>query len=122
MNSLCSVEDSDGITTIRLKESLNLESALEVIDFVGQWKPSNRQLWVATEKFSVTAIEAEEIAARDRLQWPVRSRVAYVAADDLSFGILRMLEVFRMEDNCQTQVFRDEKIALAWLKEWDGCA
>ncbi|MFQ5350627.1 MAG: hypothetical protein ACE5EG_09320, partial [Thermoanaerobaculia bacterium] len=81
---------------------------------------SDRRIWYLTENFSFTAEEIKNIAARGRVHWPSAARVAYLAADDLTFGLLRMFEVFREQENYQTRVFREEQEALEWLQEWSG--
>ena len=64
-------------------------------------------------------------AARARVLWPDAARVAYVAADPLSFGLLRMFEVFQEQsaafqeqEEFATRVFRDQVAARAWLEAW----
>ncbi len=42
-------------------------------------------------------------------------RVAFVVAQDLEFGLVRMFEVFRETPNARTSVSRDKDEALGWL-------
>ena len=39
-----------------------------------------------------------------------------LTADDVSFGTLRILEVYRGEDGFESKVFRSEKEAVDWLR------
>ena len=116
MNSGYSIEHSDGVTTIRLSRNLELDDIFEVIDEVAAKDQCNRRLWDLTAGFDFTNQQIEEIANRGKLRWPNASRVAYVASNDLAFGLLRMFEVFREQDHYKTGVFRDEQEALRWLK------
>ena len=113
-----SIERDENITTIRLHRELTLDEVLDVVDQVAQSDVSNRRLWDLTRNFVFTSAEIAQIAERGKTHWPSASRVAYVAADDLSFGLLRMFEVYREQENYETRVFREEQGARDWLKEW----
>ena len=117
------IETSEGITAIRVGRLLNLSEYLELVDVVAESGPERRRLWELTDCFALEPEEIEMIASRGRVHWTAAARVAYVAADDVSFGLLRMFEVYREQDDYQTKVFREEKSALAWLTSWDrqGC-
>ena len=82
-----SIERGDGVTTIRLRRNLQLEEILRVVDEVAKVDQCNRRLWDLTECFDFTPQEIERIAERGRINWPDPSRVAYVANDDLAFGV-----------------------------------
>jgi len=56
---------------------------------------------------------AELFAGGDRT--PERSRVALVAADDVSYGLSRMYQAFRSHSPLDLRVFRDVAEARAWL-------
>ena len=43
------------------------------------------------------------------------SRVAFVTGEDLDFGLMRMLEVYRTHPATETRVMRDYDEALAWV-------
>ena len=118
MDERYSIEQAGGITTIRLRRRLSLEEMLAVVDEVAARDISSRRLWDLTRNLKFTGEEMRAIAARGRERWPGAARVAYLAADDLSFGLLRMFEVFREQDNYETRVFRDEAEARQWLARW----
>ncbi len=63
-----------------------------------------------------SANEMRAIAARARGHWPGQAQVAYVAAGELSYGLMRMFQVFREEEGYQSRVFRDEQDAEEWLR------
>lgn len=99
MSSNFVVEEQDGITTIRLARQLSLEELLRVLDDVTKLGTSNRRIWDATRHFNFTADEVRSIANHGRILWPSAARVGYVAEDDLTFGLVRMFEVFREQEN-----------------------
>ena len=113
-----SIEKADGIVTIRFQRTLTVEEILEVMDHVAHTEKCNRRLWDATGRFTYTSQEVRRIAVRRKERWPSSARVAFLAADDVSFGLMRLLEVYSEQDNYETKVFRDEQKARHWLKEW----
>ncbi|MBS01734.1 MAG: hypothetical protein CMQ24_03395 [Gammaproteobacteria bacterium] len=44
-------------------------------------------------------------------------RLALLTSDDISFGTLRTLEVYRSQRGLESRVFRHEEKALSWLHE-----
>ncbi|MDJ0748475.1 MAG: hypothetical protein QNJ11_03265 [Woeseiaceae bacterium] len=115
MSSNFIVEQQDGITTIRLTRRLPLEEFLSMIDDVARAGVGDRRLWDATGNFNFSADEIRQIAARSKAVLPRAVCVAFVAADDLTFGQVRMFEAFREEAGFRTKAFRDEQAARTWL-------
>ena len=119
MSTDYSIENLDGITTIRLARQLGLKEILGVIDEVAARGGYSRRLWEVSGKLDFTSGEIETIAEHGKVTWPDPARVAYVATDPLSFGLLRMLEVYRDQQDYETRVFRSEQDALEWLRAWE---
>lgn len=113
-----SVENSEGVTTIRFLRDLGLEEILAIVDVIAEKEKGNRRLWDIREHFHLNTAEIRTLAKRGRILWPNAARVAYCVSNDVTFGLLRMFEVFREQDNYQTRVFRDEQVARQWLKDW----
>ena len=109
------VEEMDGITTIRFTRKLTLEETLEMMDEMVQQGTTNRRLWDVGKHFNLSAEDIRKIAEHGKKIWPDPARVAYVTDGDLTFGLVRMLEAFRAQDNYRTKVFRDEAEAREWL-------
>ena len=109
------VEREDGITTIRLQRRLNVEQFFAMLQEVASHEISNRRLWDATKNFNFSADEIRQIARHVRKVFPRAERVAFVAADDLTFGQVRIFEAFRDPDDFPTRAFRDEEKAREWL-------
>ena len=115
MSSNFVVEKLDGITTIRLQRLLKLPDFLRMMDEVAAMGVGRRRLWNATNNFNFSADEIRQIAVHARSVMPESSRVAFVAADDLTFGQVRMFEAFRHAEDFRTKAFRDEPSARQWL-------
>ena len=88
-----------------------------MIDEVAKLDDGHRRLWDLTKGFSVTSNDIRQIAEYGKQVWPHPSKVAYVASDDLAFGLLRMFEAYREGDGYQTRIFRTEDEAITWFKE-----
>ena len=110
------VEQQDGITTIRLLRRVNVEQFIEMLKEIARQEIGDLRLWDATRNFNFSAEEIRQIAVHVREIFPGAKRVAFVAADDLTFGQARMFEAFRDPDDFPTRVFRDEPTARAWLQ------
>ena len=119
MSSDFVIEQQDGIATIRPTRLLSAEGLLQVMADVAKLDAGNRRLWIGTRFFKFTADEVRSVASQSRTLWPGAARVAFVAEDDLSFGLIRMFEVYREQENFQTKVFRDEPMARTWLLDWE---
>ena len=115
MSSNFVVEQEDGITTVRLTRKLGLDEFLQMIDDVAKAGVADRRLWDTTRKFNFAASEIRQIAAHAKSVLPRAKCVAFVAADDLTFGQVRMFEAFRDEEGFRTKAFRDEQAAREWL-------
>ena len=115
MSSNFVVEQNEGITTIRLKRRLNVEQFLMMMQDIAAHEIGDKRLWDATRNFNFSAEEIRRIAKHVRKVFPQAERVAFVAADDLTFGQIRMFEAFRDPDDFPTKVFRDEPTARTWL-------
>ena len=114
------LEKTEGLTIIRVPARPTLQRLLEIVAEVATTDDCRRRLWDLTKGFDLSAEEIGKLAARGREHWPIACRVAYLAGDDLAYGLLRMFEVFREQENYETRVFRDEDEARAWLKAWEG--
>ena len=116
MSSKFVVEHLDGITTIRLLQRMDVEQFIEMIGEIAKQDVGDRRLWNVTRNFNYSSEDIRHIAARVRAIFPDAERVAFVAADDLTFGQVRMFEAFRDSKDFPTKAFRDEPAARAWLQ------
>ena len=110
------VEHRDGVDIVRILRTLSFEATLRALDEIVNHVSADRRMWVLSEHMTLTSKEITEISARARDRWPLASRVALVASDDLAYGILRMYATYREDATLNNRVFRDEDAALAWLE------
>ena len=113
------IEEQGEICIITLTKILNLKELVAVLDEVSHVTNKNRRVWITTGNFTLNSEDIRKVAERGKVLWPQNSRVAYVGEDDLSFGLLRIFEVFREEDNYETKIFREKSEAINWLKSWE---
>ena len=79
--------------------------------------PTCRALWdLRDAEFNLGRSEVWTSADFAKQHSPYQElRMAFVASEDLEFGLLRMWEIFREGEGVQTSVFRDREAALEWL-------
>ena len=79
--------------------------------------PSVRVLWdLRAAEFDLSAREVRESAAFAKRNSPYGAlRMAFVASQQVEFGLLRMWEAYRDEEGAQIAVFREREQALEWL-------
>ncbi|MDH3641177.1 MAG: hypothetical protein OES38_03725 [Gammaproteobacteria bacterium] len=106
------------VLVIRVASRTQLGDILDIIDEASAIQHYARRLWVVSGGLNLSPEQIDEVAKHGRNRWPAPSRVAYVGPADLTFGIMRMLEVYTERDGFDTRVFREERDALAWLH---GC-
>lgn len=111
------IETVSGVTVIRISRKLEFDEILKAINDVASLTPSDRRLWNLNQFFRFSKEQILEMAELGRRIWPTASKVAYVTSDELSFGLLRMFEVYREQEQYQTRVFKSEEEALTWLND-----
>ena len=115
-----SIDTTGGIITVRFNREPGFEEICLAIDDVADKYPGELRLWDLSCGLSLTNDQVQQLAeyGKSRLYKP--ARLAIVAPQDLSFGLLRMYEVYRKEDHINQRVFRNEQEARDWLKGSSG--
>lgn len=110
-----SIEEREGVMVIRLKRSLSKQEIFSVIDVIAESGSPAKRLWYLGNHVRLTPEDMSDIGAygRDRISGP--GRVAYVADDDVTFGLTNIQAAYRNAGGFEDQLFRDEQSALAWL-------
>lgn len=116
MQKKYSIEIIDGIISIRIFERLNLSLAIEMMKMIAVRGAFRRRLWVLEAGINLSNDEIEQLGQEGKKTWATPSKAAIVASDDLSYGILRIHDVYREQEDHETNTFRSEEEALAWLK------
>ncbi|MGE9296768.1 MAG: hypothetical protein ACQKBV_10810 [Puniceicoccales bacterium] len=113
------IELKDGIVVITALGELDLELCDEVRDHLAQTYPNIHRLW-DFRKISINFAmdDVRAIAQNAKIMLPgMATRIAFVAGDELSFGVLRQYGTFREEDGkSNVHVYRDFDEAAAWLR------
>ncbi len=116
MDKIYSIEIEDGISVIRFSQTPELSDLKEIIDYLSKNNIYERRLWdLNPHGLKLSKDDLVDIAQYGKINFPAPSKLAIVALQDLSFGLSRLFEVYREEDQLKTMVFRDERKARDWL-------
>lgn len=76
-------------------------------------------LWdLRLARFDLSAVDVRDLAASLRtLAEGTAPRSAFVVAEDLEFGLVRMFQAYRDTDGSRIGVFRELDAAVTWLGE-----
>lgn len=110
------IEQSDDISIIRFNRDLEIKRLFAVMDEVAAIGDTEKRLWDLSDHFAFTPAQLDDVAAHGRVKWPGPASVAYVAKNDISFGLLRLLAERRRAPDYKMQVFREIDDALVWLE------
>jgi len=111
------IEISDGITSITFTMNPELTEIIDAINEAFKTDQTHLRLWDLSAGLDLTNEQLKEIAEYAKIKWHTPSKVALVAPNDLSYGLLRMFEVYRGEEQHKIMVYRSKQEALKWLKE-----
>ncbi len=113
-----SINTSEGITTVCFTERPKLDDIHNAIDEVARDNPGRLRLWdLSRNRLNLTTLQLRQLAEYGKSQSLPPSKVAIVASEDLTFGIMRMFEVFREDKVSEHKIFRTVKEARGWLKQ-----
>ncbi|MFT4797124.1 MAG: hypothetical protein ACJAYE_001153 [Candidatus Azotimanducaceae bacterium] len=103
------------VTVTRFHNELDVSMAMRAIDKVVELDVTGRRLWDITQCLILNVEQIRQIAEYGKAKESMPVKVAGIAADHLSFGLLRMLGVYRTQEDFVFSVFRNEQEARAWL-------
>ena len=110
------IETLGNLLVIRFTSVCTVESLTMAIDSIASYPGHYSRLWDFSTGIDLPNQQLKEIAhyVRKKLDYP--ARVAVVAPADLTFGLMRMYEVYREDKGLEFRVFREEASALTWLR------
>ena len=113
------IKQVKSITIIVFSKAPTFDEAKEVIDTLAKNNSYHLRLWDFSHVlFNFTKEEIQEIALYGKSMFLEKNRIAVVAPQDLSYGILRSFEIYREQDmHSIPRVFRNRQEALQWLEE-----
>ena len=114
----CEIRIDNGITIVKLLTEFNYEMGLEVINYL-----SDNNLYeyrvIDYNGFSwhINHNEVVSMTNYSKSAFPEKNFVAFSANDDLAYGTLRELSVFRAQEGfTQVGVFRTLQESLDWMQ------
>ena len=111
-----SIDTADGITVVRFYKSLGIDEIRAAIIDVAENHLSDLRLWdLSRADINLTSSQIEQLAKYGKSKFSIPSKVAIVAPEDLTFGLMRIYEVYRKQDLTEIKVFRSEQEARIWL-------
>ena len=113
-----SIETTDGIITVRFNKEPGFDEICLAIDDVADNYHGELRLWDLSCGLTLTNDQVQQLAEYSKFRLHKPARLAIVAPQDLSFGLLRMYEVYRKEEHINQKIFRSEQEARDWLKEF----
>ena len=116
MNNIFSVKLVDGITTIRFFKKPELADAFAAIDEAARIDEHGLRLWDLSEGIDLPSSQLKQIAEYGKNKLSTSAKVAIVAPQDLTFGLTRVYEVYREQEQLEYMVFRTEQEAINWLR------
>lgn len=117
MDKCYSIEVIDGIAITRFFRKATMSEIIEAMNEVLENHLSPLRLWEFKAGADVDSNQIKDIARYGQKIWPVPSRAAIVASDNLSFGLARIHDAYRVQELHETRVFRTVEAALQWLRE-----
>ena len=111
------IELSENITIVRFFKSPTSDDIRNAIDDVSTKYPNSLRLWDLSESgLELSGAELRQISDYGKAKLPFPSKVAIIATKDLAYGLSRTYEVYRTEDESDTNVFRTVQQGLEWLR------
>lgn len=121
MSSRYEIDQQGTVTIIRFFETPSYEETTLILDILAEKELYEKRLWDLTLiKFDFTMEEIKAIAEYGKKAFIKPNKSAFLAKDDLAFGEMRMLEVYRgQKEFAESRAFRDLDEAFHWLNEAD---
>jgi len=120
MTEYCTFRVEDGITIAHFTKAPDAAAVGSVFRELAENYPQQRRLWDMRDiVIDQTRDELRQVASRSTSTFANPGRVAFAARDDLTYGLLRIFEVYseQQAEDSQTRVFRTFEDAKSWLLE-----
>ena len=117
MNAKYTIFKYKKIIKISFTEIPDAEDVIDTTIEVAKLEKNELRLWNFQKGVNFTSAELLKIADSAKIMNFPPSKIAILVPNKLSFGLARMHEVFREEDNQSSHVFETEQEALDWLLE-----
>ena len=111
------IEQIGKITAIRFTSPALVQDIIDVPDEVAQFENYTLRLWDFTKGLSLSSSDVAQIANRAKNIGFPPSKVAILVSDKLGYGLARMFDVYREQENQKINVFETEEEAMKWLMQ-----
>ena len=111
------VRTANGILYIEFSSRPSLEEIKDALGAVWEADESRLRLWHFKDGLEFAPEEIRAIADFAQSRQTNPERVAIVSPQNLGYGILRMFNVYRGEDETAVKIFRTEGDAYRFLQE-----
>lgn len=116
MGKIYSLENKDGITTIRFSKTPKMDVLMVIIDYLSENNLYELRLWdLNPHGLDLSNEELRKIALYGKSKFRKPSKLTIVASHNLPYGLSRAFEVYREEELVKTKVFCTEQEARNWL-------
>ena len=106
------------ILIIRFTEKPSVEDLRDAITEISEKYKSTKRIWDLSQiDLDLTGEQLEYLSECARSAFKQPSKIAIVASKDLEFGLFRVYEVYRQDEQSTVRVFRKEADARYWLSE-----
>lgn len=117
MDKRYNIDIADDIVSVRFSQKPDVDAFRNALNDVHQIKPKPLRLWDFTCGMDISFDDIQIIADYAKSLHLETGKIAVVAPEDLTYGLIRVFHAFRGEaDRIQYEVFRSEQEAREWLK------
>ena len=110
------INQENGITCVRFTQKPTHADLQQAVDDIAENHPYEFRLWDLSDvHFDLSMEEIQAIADYGKRRFTKPNKAAFVAPQDLSYGVMRAFEVYRKQDHADARVFRTRQEALEWL-------
>ncbi|GAB5499636.1 MAG: hypothetical protein PsegKO_19470 [Pseudohongiellaceae bacterium] len=120
MSDYCTFRVENGITIAHFTKAPDIDAVEAILRELAENYPQDLRLWDMRDiVINQTQDELRQVAAHSATTFANPGRIALVASDDLTYGVLRIFEVYNEQETVQSQtrVFRSMEDATRWLLE-----
>ena len=112
------INHENGITCVRFIQKPSYADLQRAVDDLAENYPYEFRLWDLSDVlFDLSMEDIQAIADYGKRRFTKPNKAAFVAPQDLSYGVMRAFEVYRKQDHADARVFRTREEALEWLNK-----
>ena len=110
------IEVDSGITIVTFAQKPSFLIFCEAVHAVTMQPENTYRLWDLHYGMDLSSEDLKKLAELAKIKLTSQSsKAAIVAPDDLTFGLSRVLDVFREDDLVEQKIFRSRAEAMDWL-------